>query len=402
MSDLSTRLIHHPYRPPEGYDAPQPGVFKASTIFFRDVATMRARYAGGKETYSYGLHGTPTSFLLQERLCELEGGLHCQLLPSGLSAIATVNLALLKTGDEMLIPDNVYGPSKVQADGELAAFGISYGLYDPANPQDLAAKISERTRLVWIEAPGSVTMEFPDLAGIVRVCKAAGVTCVLDNTWGAGLAFRPFELGDGLAVDVSVQALTKYPSGGGDVLMGSVITRDDALARKLMLSRRRLGVGVGMNDIEAILRSLPSIDLRYRAHDAAARELARWLGGREEIVQVLHPALVGSPGHEHWKSVCAAGGHRAAGLFSVMFHPRYGQGQIDAFCDALQLFKLGFSWGGPISLAVPYELAGMRSAWPAHIQRGSLVRFSIGLEQVDDLRADLLQALEQPIFRAAN
>ena len=402
MSDLITRLIHHPYQPPEGYAAPQPGVFKASTIFFPDCAAMRARYRGGKDIYSYGLHGTPTSFMLQERLCELEGGRHCLLLPSGLSAIATVNFSLLKSGDEVLLPDNVYEPSQVLAEGELAAFGIRHRLYDAADAQDLAAKLSDRTRLVWLEAPGSVTMEFPDLPGMVRLCHSAGVACALDNTWGAGLAFRPFDLGDGLAVDVSVQALTKYPSGGGDVLMGSIITRDDALSRRLMLTRRRLGLGVGMNDVETILRSLPSIDLRYRAHDAAARELARWLGRREEIVQVLHPALAGSPGHEHWKKVCAASGHRAAGLFSVMFQPRYSQTQVDAFCDALRLFKLGFSWGGPISLAVPYELAGMRTDWPGHIQRGSLVRFSIGLEQVDDLRADLQQAFDAPTFRPAN
>jgi cystathionine beta-lyase len=392
MTDLSTRLIHHPYRAPEGFDAPQPGVFKASTVFFANVAAMRERYSSGKPAYSYGLHATPTSLLLQERLCELEGGHHCLLFPSGLGAISNVDLSLLKTGDEVLLPDNVYEPSRVLAEGELAALGITHRLYDVADPRDLASKISSRTALVWVEAPGSVTMEFPDLLGIVGLCRSAQVLCALDNTWGAGLAFRPFDLGDGLGVDVSVQALTKYPSGGGDVLMGSVVTRDAALHARLMMTRRRLGTGVGMNDVETILRSLPSMALRYRAHDRSARALARWCATRPEVVQVLHPALEGSPGHAHWQALCGAQ-DGAAGLFSVIFDMRFSQARVDAFCDALKLFRLGYSWGGPVSLVVPYEMASMRERQPAQIRPGRIVRFSIGLEHVDDLRDDLEQAM---------
>lgn len=279
MSDLSTRLIHHPYRPPEGFDAPQAGVFRASTIFFSSVAAMRERYSSKTPGYSYGLHGTPTSHLLEARLCELEGGTQCLLAPSGLAAIALVNLCLLKSGDEVLLPDNVYGPSKALAEGELAKMGVTHRLYDASSTQDLAGKMSPKTALVWAEAPGSVTMEFPDLPDIVRLCRSRGVVCALDNTWGAGLAFAPFDLGDGLGVDVSVHALTKYPSGGGDVLMGSVITRDPALHNRLQMVRRRLGIGVGMNDVETVLRSLPSTALRYRAHDVCARALARWCAG---------------------------------------------------------------------------------------------------------------------------
>ena len=399
MTDLNTRLIHHPYRPPEGFDAPQAGVFKASTIFFSSVAAMRERYRSTKPGYSYGLHGTPTSHLLEQRLCELEGGAQCLLAPSGLAAIALVDLGLLKTGDEFLLPANVYGPSKALAEGELAAMGVTHRLYDACAPSDLAAKISPKTALVWAEAPGSVTMEFPDLPGIVRQCRAAGVVCALDNTWGAGLAFRPFDLGAGLAVDISVHALTKYPSGGGDVLMGSVITRDPALHDRLQMARRRLGVGVGMNDVETILRSLPSMALRYRAHDVSARALARWCAERPEIVQVLHPALEGSPGHEHWQALCGGAGGAgpdsgaAASLFSVIFNEHYSQTQVDAFCDGLKLFRLGYSWGGPISLVVPYEMSAMHETQPASIRPGAVVRFSIGLEHVEDLRADMAQAM---------
>ena len=403
--ELSTRIVHHPYVPPGDFAAPQPAVHKASTVIFPSVAAMRSREWKDKSGYTYGLHGTPTTFILEERLCTLEGGLQCVLVPSGLAAIANVGLALLGPGDEVLIPDNAYGPGKDFAQGELRRFGIRHAFYDPLNPADLAARITPATRLVWLEAAGSVTMEFPDLCEQVRICRARGVTTALDNTWGAGLAFAPFDLlGDGqdgagtLGVDISVHALTKYPNGGGDVLMGSVITRSEALHMKIKLSHMRLGLGVGANDAEAVLRGLPSIGLRYRAHDESARALARWLQQQPAIAQVLHPALPDSPGHAHWQALCGArngGAGAAAGLFSVVIDARHSQQQVDAFCDGLRLFKLGYSWGGPMSLVVPYDIGTMRSRPPAHLRPGTLVRFAIGLEAVQDLRADLQQALER-------
>ncbi|HBH38087.1 MAG TPA: cystathionine beta-lyase [Curvibacter sp.] len=399
MSDKTTGLIHHPYVPPEGFEAPLPGVYKASTVFFPNVAAMRSREWKDKTAYTYGLHGTPTSYLLEERIATLEGGAQCLLVPSGLAAIATVALSLLQSGDEVLIPDNAYGPNKALAEGELKAWGITHQIYDPMDPQDLARRISARTQLVWLEAAGSVTLEFPDLPELVRVCRAAnsgaGVRCALDNTWGAGLAFNAFELGAGQGVDLTIHALTKYPSGGGDVLMGAIVTRDAALHIRLKLTHMRLGLGVGMNDVEAVLRALPSIALRYAAHDRATRALARWCTTRPEFAQVLHPALPTSPGHAHWQALCGEAEGHAAGLFSVVFPERYSTQQVDAFCDALRLFRLGYSWGGPVSLVVPYNLAQSRRTWPAHLARGTLVRFSVGLEAVEDLQADLAQALAQ-------
>ena len=397
MNSPLTSLIHHPYTPPDGFEAPQPGVFKASTVIFPNTAAMRSRNWKDKSGYTYGLHGTPTTFLLEERLNALEGGTQCLLVPSGLAAIANVSLALLKTGDEVLIPDNAYGPNKTLTEGDLAAYGITHQLYDPMRPDDLARKISPKTRLVWLEVPGSVTLEFADLPTLARICRDKGVLTALDNTWGAGLAFCAFDFDKGQGVDVSVHALTKYPSGGGDVLMGSIITRNQALHDRIKLTHMRMGFGVGGNDTETVLRSLPSIDLRYRAHDAGARTLALWMQGRAEVAQVLHPALEGSPGHAHWRALCAADGSEglAAGLFSVVLDTRYSPAQVDAFCDALRLFRLGYSWGGPISLVVPYELKTMRSTWPAHLARGTVVRFSVGLESVADLQADLAQALEK-------
>ncbi|MBV8248168.1 MAG: PLP-dependent transferase [Comamonas sp.] len=395
---LSTHLIHHPYRAPADFAGPQPAVHKASTVFFENVQAMRQRRWLDKSSYTYGLHGTPTTYILEERLASLEGGQQCLLVPSGLAAIATVSLALLRAGDEVLIPDNVYGPNKTLAEGELVHFGISHQYYDPMNLEDLAAKITPLTKLVWLEAPGSVTMEFPDLIAQVRLCRDKGVTTVLDNTWGAGLAFSAFDLlGDGsLGVDVSAHALTKYPSGGGDVLMGSIVTRSQPLHMRIKLAHMRLGLGVGANDAEAVLRSLPSIGLRYHAQDRAARQLAQWLETQAAVAQVLHPAMADAPGHAHWKQLCASERNPegvAAGLFSVVIDAGFDQAAVDCFCDSLRLFKLGYSWGGPVSLVVPYELHSMRSCATPQIRPGTVVRLAIGLEDVADLQADLAQAM---------
>ena len=386
---LATALIHHPYVAPPEFDALPPGVFKASTVFFPNVAATRTRRWDDKSGYTYGLHGTPTTFTLEARLATLEGAKHVLLAPSGLSAITLVDMALLSAGDEVLLPDNVYGPSRSFAAHELKQWGIAYRLYDPMDPASLVAALTEKTKLVWLEVPGSVTLEFPDLRRLVREARvhAPQAVVALDNTWGAGIAFNAFDLGEGQAVDVTVHALTKYPSGGADVLMGSVACRDDALHQRLAWCHSRLGLGVGANDVEALLRGLPSLALRYAAQDAAGRRIAEWCAGRSEFVRVLHPALPDSPGHAHWAGLCSA----AAGLVTVEFDPRTSAAQVDAFVDALRLFRIGWSWGGPVSLAVPYQPKAMRAL--ATPYRGTLVRLCIGLEAVEDLVGDLAQAL---------
>ena len=395
----STELIHHPYLPPAEFEAPQVGVFKASTVIFPNVAAMRTREWMDKSAYTYGLHGTPTTFTLEARLATLEGGKHCILTPSGLAAIAHVDFALLKTGDEVLIPDNAYAPNKSLAEGELAQFGITHQVYDPLDVNDLAARITPRTRLVWLEAAGSVTMEFPDLIALVQLCKARGVLCALDNTWGAGLAFNAFDLTPGqgeLGVDLTIHALTKYPSGGGDVLMGSIVTRSDELARVLKLTHMRLGTGVGANDAEMVLRSLASMPLRYKAQDTAARTLATWCASQPAFSQVLHPALSSAPGHAHWQQLCVTPQEPeglAAGIFSVVMDARFPAHAVDAFCDSLKLFKIGYSWGGPMSLVMPYNMASSRSRSTSHLKQGRVVRFCIGLEDVHDLQTDIWRAL---------
>jgi cystathionine beta-lyase len=387
----STSLIHHPYEPPAGFEAPQVGVHRASTVIFANTKAMRARDWRHKAGYTYGLHGTPTTFTLEERIATLEGGTRTLLLPSGLAAIALVDMAFLKSGDEVLIPDNAYHPNLELARHDLARWGIKHRLYDPMDPQSLAQAIGPATRLVWLEAAGSITLEFPDVPALVRIARDRGVLTALDNTWGAGIAFNPFDLtpgqgGEPLAVDISMHALTKYPSGGGDVLMGSVTTRDESLHTLLTLAHMRMGFGVGADDAGLVLRSLSTLPMRYETQDRATRMLAQWWSGRPEAAKVLHPALPASPGHEHWRRLCRG----AACLVSVVFDERYTEAQVDAFIDALSLFRIGWSWAGPVSLAVPYTLSTLRAK---NTWRGQLVRFAVGLESADDLIADCEQAL---------
>ena len=388
-NDIATRLIHHPYRPPADFESPVPAVHKGSTVYFPTVADLRRRNWVDKSAYTYGLHGTPTTFTLEARLATLEGARHVLLAPSGLSALTVVNMSLLQAGDAVLLPDNVYNPSKDFARNELARWGISHRLYDPLQPASLAAQLDREVKLVWLEAPGSVTMEFPDLRALVRTVRGSAQQAViaLDNTWGAGLAFDAFELGEGQGVDLSIHALTKYPSGGGDVLMGSIACRDDALHEKLAWTHSRLGLGVGANDVELVLRALPSLALRYAAQDAAARQIAAWAQAQPQVRRVLHPALPGSPGHAHWASHCRA----AAGLLTLEVDPRYSPDQVDALVDGLQFFRIGWSWGGPVSLAVPYQPKTMRKLGTAY--EGTLVRLCIGLEAAEDLIADLGRGL---------
>lgn len=379
---LQTRLIHSGYTAPEGFAAFPTAIHHASTVLFKDVAALRSRNWLDKSAYTYGLHGTPTSFALEARLAEIEDGKYALLAPSGLAAIAMVDFALLKSGDDVLIPDNVYNPNRDLGNWLARDFGISTRYYDPLIGAAIAALIQPNTKLIWTEAPGSVTMEVPDIPAICKAAHDRGVLVAIDNTWSAGIGFRAFEHG----VDIVMQALTKYQSGGSDVLMGALITRDQELNHRLGLAHMRLGFGVSMDDVYLVLRGLPSMKLRFDAHDAGARQVAGWLKARPEISKVLHPAFADCPGHEIWQRDFKGAG----GLFSVLFDARYSEAQTDRFVDALKLFKIGFSWGGAGSLCVPYRVQHMRKNWS---DQGQLVRFNIGLEDPRDLISDIEQAL---------
>ena len=380
---LQTSLIHPDYTAPEGFDAYPPAIHHASTVLFKDVAAMRSGDWKNKTAYTYGLHGTPTTFTLEARLAELEGGSHCLLAPSGLAAIAMVDFALLKTGDDVLLPENVYNPNRELGKWLTSDFGITARYYDPLIGAAIADLIQPNTKLIWTEAPGSVSMEVPDLPAICKAAHARGVLVALDNTWSAGLALRGFDMG----VDIVMQALTKYQSGGSDVLMGALVTRDAALNERLAMAHMRLGMGVSADDAYLVMRGLPSMKLRFEAHDASARKVAQWLKARPEIAKVLHPAFEDCPGHEHWKRDFTGAG----GLFSVLFDARYTEAQTDRFVDSLELFGLGYSWGGANSLVMPYRIQAMRKGWH---DGGMLVRFNIGLEDTADLIGDIERALK--------
>ncbi|WP_144153697.1 cystathionine beta-lyase [Paraburkholderia sp. BCC1885] len=381
---LQTRIVRPEDQITPGFEAFTVPVTRASTVVFPDLAAMRACDWRNDGQWRYGLHATPTSLALAQRLAVIEGGNHALLQPSGLSAISNVYFGLVKAGDDVLIPDNVYSPNREFGDWLARDFGVTARYYEPMIGAGIAELIQPNTRLIWLEAPGSVTMEVPDVRAITTAARARNVVTAIDNTWSAGLAFRPFEHG----VDISLQALTKYQSGGGDVLMGATITVDRELHLKLKSARMRMGIGVSSDDCSLILRSLPSMQVRFAQHDRSALALAKWLKTRPEIATVLHPALPDCPGHEFFERDFTGAG----GLFSVVFDGRYTPAQVDTFCEALALFSIGWSWGGAQSLVVPYDIASMRTAaqWP---HRGTLVRFYIGLEEEDDLRADMEQGL---------
>ena len=379
---IETTLTHSDYRPPAGFAAYPTPIHHASTVLFKDVASLRSGDWRSKQAYTYGLHGTPTTFTLEARLAAIEGGTRCLLAPSGLAAISMILLALLKSGDDVLLPDNVYNPTRELGRWLANDFGVSARFYDPLVGAGIADLLQPNTKLIWTEAPGSVSMEVPNLPAICAAAHDKGILVALDNTWAAGLALRGFDVG----ADIVMQALTKYQSGGSDVLMGAVITRDTAINDRIATSHMRLGMGVGGDDAYLVLRGLETMKLRFDAHDASARKVAAWLKGRPEIAKVLHPAFEDCPGHDVWKRDFTGAG----GLFSVVFDARYAGEQVDRFVDALELFGIGYSWGGTHSLAVPYRMQGMRRDWP---DTGPLVRFNIGLEGTDDLIADIEQAL---------
>jgi len=381
---LKSRLISPNYEAPAPFASLTTPIHHASTVTFKNVAAMRARSWLDEDSYTYGLHATPTTYELQHRLADLEGGTYALLAPSGLAAIAMVNLALLKAGDELLLPDNVYAPNRELGEKMLSDFGIVCHAYDAADLDSVAALFNPRTRLMWIEAPGSVTMEVADVPRLAKLAREHGILTALDNTWSGGIYFKGFEHG----LDIVMNALTKYPSGGSDVLMGSVVTRDLELHQRIKTAHMRLGIGVSGDDAYLVLRGLPSLFARLEAHQASAYRVAAWLSARPEIDRVLHPGLPSCPGHEFWKRDFKGAG----GLFSVVFKEDVDDLRIDAMVDALELFSIGFSWGGSHSLAVPYQLKAARKTRPWTL--GTIVRFYVGLEDADDLIADLAQAFE--------
>jgi cystathionine beta-lyase len=376
-----TKLIHTDTKIPSGYKSLATPVYRGSTTVFPSAAAVRDTWDQHRVGYTYGLYGTPTVLELAARVGELEGAKHTIITPGGQAAISLVNFALLQAGDHILVPASVYYPNRKLTTQLLSKFGVTCTFYDPLIGGEISKLIQEKTRLVWCESPGSLTMEVQDLPAIVDAAHAQNVRVVLDNTWSAGVLLDAFELG----VDVTLQALTKYVGGHSDLLLGSVSVRDDGLHLKLGVAQQMIGCAVSPDDCSLALRGLQTLGVRLEAIEKSALAIAKWLAGRAEVEKVLHPALESCPGHEFWKRDFLG----SSGVFSIVFKPGPSQEQVFAFVDALKLFKIGYSWAGVTSLAVAYDI-GKLPGRPPYEHR--IVRFSIGLESTEDLIADLEQA----------
>jgi cystathionine beta-lyase len=372
----ATRLVVGGRDPAANHGFVNPPVHHVSTVLYptaEDFLTRRARYL-------YGRRGTPTSEALEDALRALEGP-DCAgvaLLPSGLAAISTALLAVLKAGDHLLVTDSVYQPTRKFCDGMLKRYGITATYYDPLIGGAIAALIQPNTRAVFVEAPGSLSFEIQDVPAIAAAAHAKGAVVLMDNTWATSLYFRAFEKG----VDLSIQAATKYIGGHSDVMLGTV-SANKATWERLADTVHALGLCVGPDDVYLGLRGLRTMGVRLAHHHQAGMKVARWLAERPEIACVLHPALESCPGHALWRRDFSG----ASGLFSIVFKP-VAQTAVNAFLNELTLFGIGASWGGFESLAIPFDCAPIRTAtkWAPG---GPTVRIHIGLEEIDDLIGDL-------------
>lgn len=366
-----------------------PPVWRASTILFDSVAELRAGIRNPDDGLYYGRRGTPTQWALADALTELEPGAAGTLLfPSGVAAIGAVLLSLLSPGDELLMVDSAYEPTRAICNGLLRRYGIETRYYDPLIGGAIAELIGERTRAIFLESPGSLTFEVQDVPAIVAAAKVRGVTTVIDNTWATPLFFPAIAHG----IDISILACTKYIVGHSDVMMGSA-TAVPGHYEKLRRTSLSLGHCISPDDAYLAARGLRTLQVRLRQHQENALAVADWLAGQPQVARVLHPALPDCPGHAMWRRDFSG----ASGLFSIVLNGGDDAARA-ALIDGLELFGIGFSWGGYESLALPVDPAGMRSAtrWEAE---GPVVRFHIGIEDPADLIADLQQGLER--FEAA-
>ena len=377
-----TRLIHSAATVPAGFRSLVTPVYRGSTTLFPRAADASEDWDHERAGYTYGLYGTPTTLELAARVAELEGGRWTFLTPGGQGALSLVWLTFARAGAHVLVPDSVYGPNRELATSVLDRFGVRAEFYPPTIGAGIEGLIRDETTLVWCESPGSVTMEVQDVPAIVAAAHRRGAVVALDNTWSAGVFFDPFAHD----VDISVQALTKYIGGHSDLLLGAVTGRDDALRSRLGDTLQFLGMAVSPDDCSLALRGLQTLAVRLDALQASTLRVARWLADRPEIERVLHPALPSCPGHELWRRDFTG----STSVFSMVFTPRHDAGQILRFIDALELFEIGYSWGGATSLAVPHFRPSRD--FPT-VRVDSLVRLNIGLESTDDLIADLEQAL---------
>ena len=374
QNDL-TRLVHAGREPARQHGFVNTPIYRGSTVIFPTMAALEAN----DQAFTYGRLGTPTVRALEAAIAELEGGHRTLMTPSGLSAIATSLLAFLGAGDELLIVDSVYRPARRFCDTVLARLGVTVTYYDPLIGAGIEKLITNKTKVVFTESPGSQTFEVQDIPVIAEAAHEAGAVVVLDNTWATPLYFKPFAHG----ADVSIQAATKYIGGHADIMLGAITTSEKKTAAAIAKTHEDLGLCVGPEDVYLGLRGLRSLGVRLERHQRSGLELARWLAGRPEVARVIHPALPADPGHALWTRDFTG----ASGLFSIVLKP-VPRTKLAAMVDGLSLFGMGYSWGGFESLILPFDPSAYRTAtkWQAE---GPALRLHAGLEDVEDLKADL-------------
>jgi len=378
MHDL-TRCVQHPVVSHEGFASLAVPTYRASTVVYDDPQSFARRAERGLDGYTYGLHGTPTTRTLEAQLTDLHGGVRTVLVPSGQAAVAVTMLAVLLPGQKVLIPDTVYPPVRRLCEDYLAPRGIEFAVYDPLIGDGIAGLIDSKTRLIWMESPGSGTMEVQDVPAIATIARAKGVLTGCDNTWASPLLFKPLAHG----VDFAVEALTKYVGGHSDLLLGSITVKDLSLRKALKNVLGVVGIGVSPDEAALALRGIETMGVRMAHAGRVAKDFAARLQDSPVVSRVLHPALPSCPGHEVWKRDFAG----SSAVFSIAVKPEF-KDRIYPAMAALRVFAIGASWGGTHSLIAPIIVEGDRSVRPWDASE-SLVRISIGLEEPGELWADL-------------
>lgn len=375
-----TRLVLGGRRPADQFGFVNTPIYRGSTVLYPTYEELKAR----RQPYVYGTKGTPTVRALEEAWADISGAAGAVLTPSGLAAIMVALQSCLKAGDHMLVTDSVYRPTRDYANTILRRFGVETTFYDPSIGAGIGELMRPNTRVVFTEAPGSQSFEMQDIPAIAEVAHARGAIVVMDNTWATPLYFPPHERG----VDIAIEAGTKYLGGHSDLLMG-LVTANERCWKALRETYDLMAVVPGPEDCFLALRGLRTMKLRLDEAGRQGLAMAEWLAARPEVKTVLHPAMPHHPGHAIWKRDFKG----ASGLFSVILHP-VSEKQLAAFLDGLDLFAMGYSWGGYESLVVPFDCSAYRTATTWN-PGGTALRFQIGLEDVADLQADLTAAFDR-------
>jgi cystathionine beta-lyase len=379
-----TLLAHAGNKPRANFGIVNPPVYHASTILYPTVAALEAALKDKFSGVTYGRSGTPTTFAFEEAVAAVEGGDRAIAMPSGLAAIAGILLTFLKQGDHLLVTDSVYGPVRTLCNGALAGLGIETTYYDPTIGAGIATLIRPNTRLIYLESPGSLTFEVQDVPAIASAARSRGCLTIFDNTWASPLYFKPFEHG----IDISLHAGTKYITGHSDTMMGVVVC-GAAHYQRLKAAIHGLGYCAAPDDCYLALRGLRTLAVRLARHQETALTIARWLQARPEVARVMHPALPEDPGYRLWRRDFRG----ASGLFGFALKP-CPPAAVAAMLDGMELFGMGFSWGGYESLLIPTKPQALRSAVPWATD-GPCLRLHAGLEDAGDLIADLDRGLSR-------